>query len=570
MNRELLDAAEHLLTWGYCVLQDRLPEEQARAMAARFLELHDDPRFSEYNTDQKPYQTLFGMLNHDDRVWDCAFHPDTVAVARHLLGDRFRVVEAASKPSWPGYKWAVAPARRLGRRFPPGARRALDDQLHLDADRLHGRQRRHPDRADEPPLAAEEAPRRPRGGRPGDPRRHRPLRLGDDVARRPVPRRRSQHRRGYPRRPQRRLLPPLDEQLGRVGTPAAPGRDLGAHAGGVPGPVRRQVRAAAGRARTSCDRRRPQPHLPRGQRTHPRRRHARRRLREHDRGRAADGAHVPPLQRAHRVHPGDADRQPRLGRRRQGGAAAGHDLRRVQPVRPRRRAPLPGPPARGPARRSLAPGVPAASSTACWRPGSSRRSRSSSRSRPGCPAFTRAPASTTTASPGCGRRRRRPEFPSSSTSAPQGIHRTRRRRCAGSRRAGPDLRIVIAHLGQPRKQAERGDPEKWKMWQEQIALGRLPNVWFDTASLPDWGEDFPYPAAQRFLEAGGRGRRAAEDHVGYRPAGDPQAPELPGLAAAGAAAHRSFCRRTSGQWCWGERPGRCTAPEAGYLYRLVT
>ena len=103
MNRELLDAAEHLLTWGYCVLQDRLPEEQARAMAARFLELHDDPRFSEYNTDQKPYQTLFGMLNHDDRVWDCAFHPDTVAVARHLLGDRFRVVEAASKPSWPGY-----------------------------------------------------------------------------------------------------------------------------------------------------------------------------------------------------------------------------------------------------------------------------------------------------------------------------------------------------------------------------------------------------------------------------------------------------------------------------------
>ena len=104
MNRELLDAAEHLLTWGYCVLQDRLPEEQTRAMAARFLELHDDPRFSEYNTDQKPYETLFGMLNHDDRVWDCAFHPDTVAIARHLLGDRCRVVEAASKPLWPGFK----------------------------------------------------------------------------------------------------------------------------------------------------------------------------------------------------------------------------------------------------------------------------------------------------------------------------------------------------------------------------------------------------------------------------------------------------------------------------------
>ena len=63
----------------------------------------------------------------------------------------------------------------------------------------------------------------------------------------------------------------------------------------------------------------------------------------------------------------------------------------------------------------------------------------------------------------------------------------------------PDLRIVIAHLGQPRKQAEQADPEKWRMWQEQIALGRLPNVWFDMASLPDWEEDFPYPAAERFF-----------------------------------------------------------------------
>ena len=104
MKQELLDAAEHLLTYGYCLLEDRLPGEQAWAMAARFLELHDDPRYSEYNTDQMPYETLFGMLNHDDRVWDCAFHPDTVAIARHLLGDRCRVVEAAASRSGPASK----------------------------------------------------------------------------------------------------------------------------------------------------------------------------------------------------------------------------------------------------------------------------------------------------------------------------------------------------------------------------------------------------------------------------------------------------------------------------------
>ena len=54
------------------------------------------------------YQTLFGMLNQDDEVWNCAFHPDTVALARHFLGPRCRVVEACSKPTWPG-----APAQHL-------------------------------------------------------------------------------------------------------------------------------------------------------------------------------------------------------------------------------------------------------------------------------------------------------------------------------------------------------------------------------------------------------------------------------------------------------------------------
>ena len=65
----------------------------------------------------------------------------------------------------------------------------------------------------------------------------------------------------------------------------------------------------------------------------------------------------------------------------------------------------------------------------------------------------------------------------------------------------PDLRIVIAHLGQPNPSAE-ADAERWGLWQEQIDLGQLPNVWFDTAALPAYlpDEDFPYPTAERYLQ----------------------------------------------------------------------
>ena len=64
----------------------------------------------------------------------------------------------------------------------------------------------------------------------------------------------------------------------------------------------------------------------------------------------------------------------------------------------------------------------------------------------------------------------------------------------------PDLRIVIAHLAQPNPLAE-ADVEQWSLWWEQIDLGLLPNVWFDTAALPAYlpNEDFPYPTAERYL-----------------------------------------------------------------------
>lgn len=66
--------------------------------------------------------------------------------------------------------------------------------------------------------------------------------------------------------------------------------------------------------------------------------------------------------------------------------------------------------------------------------------------------------------------------------------------------AHPLLKIVIAHLGQPTPQAEAA-PALWAQWQEQIALGRLPNVWFDSAALIAYlpNEEYPYPTAARYL-----------------------------------------------------------------------
>lgn len=108
MNGDLTAAIDHLTTYGYCLLEDRIPRDLAQSMAERFLEFHADPTCQSYNTGDRYYQTLFGMTNLDDRVWICAGHPDVVTVVRHFLGPNCRVVEACSKPTWPG-----APHQRL-------------------------------------------------------------------------------------------------------------------------------------------------------------------------------------------------------------------------------------------------------------------------------------------------------------------------------------------------------------------------------------------------------------------------------------------------------------------------
>ena len=68
-------------------------------------------------------------------------------------------------------------------------------------------------------------------------------------------------------------------------------------------------------------------------------------------------------------------------------------------------------------------------------------------------------------------------------------------------RTRPDLRIVIAHLGQPRP-GVIDDPELRSLWDEQIDLGALPNVWLDCAALPAYcvDEEFPFPTVAGLLK----------------------------------------------------------------------
>ena len=102
MNPAHQQAVDHINTQGYHLFPDAIAASDARAMAEDFLKLHDDPQHAWRIRGDQHYQTLFGMLNLDDRVWRCAAHDDVVAVARCLLGDTCRVVEACSKPARPG------------------------------------------------------------------------------------------------------------------------------------------------------------------------------------------------------------------------------------------------------------------------------------------------------------------------------------------------------------------------------------------------------------------------------------------------------------------------------------
>jgi hypothetical protein len=94
-------AIRHFDDYGYCLFPRLMPEAEADQLAARCLQLHDDPANRPLISGVRPYETLFGMLNIEPMTWAYASAPEALSIARHVLGDAVRVAEVCSKPTWP-------------------------------------------------------------------------------------------------------------------------------------------------------------------------------------------------------------------------------------------------------------------------------------------------------------------------------------------------------------------------------------------------------------------------------------------------------------------------------------
>ena len=91
----------HLELYGWAVLDGRIPRQDALALGADLLALHDDPRTSGSPTPQL-YDTMFGQFERDERTWSLAMDPAVRLMCEHFLGE-YRIMTCNSKPSWPGY-----------------------------------------------------------------------------------------------------------------------------------------------------------------------------------------------------------------------------------------------------------------------------------------------------------------------------------------------------------------------------------------------------------------------------------------------------------------------------------
>lgn len=66
-------------------------------------------------------------------------------------------------------------------------------------------------------------------------------------------------------------------------------------------------------------------------------------------------------------------------------------------------------------------------------------------------------------------------------------------------RQHPDLTMVVCHLGFPCRDMD-ADAELTEQWQQQIALGKLANVWFDISALPHRAEQvYPFPKMAEWI-----------------------------------------------------------------------
>lgn len=69
-------------------------------------------------------------------------------------------------------------------------------------------------------------------------------------------------------------------------------------------------------------------------------------------------------------------------------------------------------------------------------------------------------------------------------------------------RRHPGLKLVLCHMGQPSRGAER-NPALWSAWLNQLRLGQLDNVWFDLSAMPyhvQEEEEYPFPSTKRYFD----------------------------------------------------------------------
>jgi hypothetical protein len=94
---DIQQVKERLDEFGYCIVEDVMPVEEAERIAAHYFLLHE-----QHFPQDQTYQSLQGLLNHDQMCWPWVTQPQILQLARHYLGSRMRFAEAASKCVKPG------------------------------------------------------------------------------------------------------------------------------------------------------------------------------------------------------------------------------------------------------------------------------------------------------------------------------------------------------------------------------------------------------------------------------------------------------------------------------------
>jgi hypothetical protein len=81
------------------LIEDAMSAEQAGQLAGSCLHLHDQVRGQPNLEVRGAYETLFGLLNHDQAPVACVIHPDVLAVVHAFLGPEAQMEECCSKIS---------------------------------------------------------------------------------------------------------------------------------------------------------------------------------------------------------------------------------------------------------------------------------------------------------------------------------------------------------------------------------------------------------------------------------------------------------------------------------------